>query len=109
MKRIGGIIFNRLFMVALAIILQFSWLFFMLYDFSIRYTFVDIALRILAFILVLTVLNNWSNPYYKLAWTSIILMVPVLGIALYLVFGKSDLTKKTHARMEAVHEEVSIS
>ncbi len=107
MKRIGGIIFNRLFMVALAIILQFSWLFFMLYDFSIRYTFVDIALRILAFILVLTVLNNWSNPYYKLAWTSIILMVPVLGIALYLVFGKSDLTKKTHARMEAVHEEVS--
>lgn len=107
MKRIGGIIFNRLFMVGFAIILQFSWLFFMLYDFSIRYTVVEIALRILAFILVLTVLNNWSNPYYKLAWTSIILMVPVLGIALYLVFGKSDLTKKTHARMEAVHEEIS--
>ncbi len=41
MKRIGGIVFNRMFMVALAILLQFSWLFYMLYDFSIRYTFVE--------------------------------------------------------------------
>ncbi|MCI9427338.1 MAG: cardiolipin synthase [Eubacterium sp.] len=107
MKRIGGIVFNRMFMVALAILLQFSWLFYMLYDFSIRYTFVDIIMRVLAFILVLTVLNNWTNPYYKLAWTSIILMVPVLGIALYAVFGRSELTKKTQARMDVVHREVS--
>ena len=49
-----AIVFNRMFMVALAILLQFSWLFYMLYDFSIRYTFVDIIMRVLAFILVLT-------------------------------------------------------
>ncbi len=107
MKRIGSIVFNRVFMVALAIILQFSWLFLTLYDFSIRFTFVEITLRILAFFLVLAVINNWTNPYYKLVWTFIILAFPVLGIALYAVFGRSELTKKTHRRMDAVHREVS--
>ena len=107
MKRIASVLSSRMFMVALAIILQFSWLFLTLYDFSVRFTFVEIAIRILAFFLVLVVVNNWTNPYYKLAWTCIILVVPVLGITLYLVFGRSQLTKKTQERMDAVHREVS--
>lgn len=107
MKRIGGIFFSRLFLVALAIILQFSWLFLMLYRFSIRFTFANIGIRILSVILVLIVINNWTNPYYKLAWTFIILLFPVLGIALYAVFGRSQLTKRTQERMDAVHREAT--
>lgn len=107
MKRIASILSSRMFMVAFAIILQFSWLFLTLYDFSVRFTFVEITIRMLAFFLVLVVVNNWTNPYYKLAWTCIILVFPVLGITLYLVFGRSQLTKKTQERMDAVHREVS--
>lgn len=106
-KRIGSILFNRLVMVAVAIILQFSWLFLTLYDFSVRYTFVDIAFRILAVILALVVINKWINPYYKLAWTFIILLFPLLGTVLYFVFGRSDLTKRTQERMNEVHRAVS--
>lgn len=107
MKRIVSILFNRVFMVALAIILQFSWIFFTLYDFSIRFTFVDIGIRVLSYIVVLTVINNWSNPYYKLVWTFTILALPLLGITLYAAFGRSELTKKTQRRMDAVHREIS--
>lgn len=95
MKKIVSMIFSRYFMVAFAILLQFGWVFFMLYDFSLRYTFVDIAFHILALILVLVIINNKTNPSYKLAWTFIILSVPVLGITLYAVFGRSELTKRT--------------
>ena len=107
MKRIVSILFNRVFMVALAIILQFSWIFFTLYDFSIRFTFVDIGIRVLSYIVALTVINNWSNPYYKLVWTFTILALPLLGITLYAAFGRSELTKKTQRRMDAVHREIS--
>ena len=107
MKRIASILSSRMFMVGVAIILQFSWLFLTVYDFSVRFTFVEITIRILAVFLVLVVVNNWTNPYYKLAWTCIILVFPVLGIMLYLVFGRSQLTKKTQERMDAVHREVS--
>ncbi len=106
-KRIASMVFNRLFIVALAIILQFGWLFWMLYDFSARYTFVEIAIRLLAFFYVLVVINNWSNPYYKLAWTVIILAIPVLGIALYAVFGKSQLSRRTREHMDAVHRKIT--
>lgn len=107
MKKIFSIMFNRVFMVAVAILLQFLWLFLILYVFSIRFSSVDMATRILALILVFVVINKWINPYYKLAWTFIILLFPLLGSVLYAVFGKSQLTRKTQERMDAVHKEVS--
>ena len=48
MKRIASILSSRMFMVGVAIILQFSWLFLTVYDFSVRFTFVEITIRILA-------------------------------------------------------------
>ncbi len=106
-KKITSILFNRLFIVALAIILQFGWLFLTLYRFSISYTFVNIIIRILAVIVVLKVINNWTNPYYKLAWTFIILLFPLFGICLYITFGRSELTKRTQERMDTVHREIT--
>lgn len=107
LKRISSILFSRLFLVALAIILQFGWLFLIFYRFSIRFSFANVILHILAFLLVLTIINNQTNPYYKLAWTFIILLVPVFGICLYAAFGKSSLTKRTQERMDAVHRKVT--
>mgnify|MGYP002242534680 CR=1 FL=1 len=33
--------------------------------------------------------NKKINPSYKLAWTMLILIFPVFGVSLYLLFGKS--------------------
>ena len=106
MKRVFSIVFNRLFIVAAAIGIQFFWIFLTLYDFSIRFTFVDIAIRMYSVFLVLVVINKWINPYYKLAWTFIILIFPLLGSVLYAIFGKSQLTKRTQERMDTVHKEI---
>ncbi|MBO5373011.1 MAG: cardiolipin synthase [Lachnospiraceae bacterium] len=106
MKRISSILFSRLTMVAVAILLQFSWLFLTIYQFSINYTFANYGIRIIAILMVLKVVNNRTNPYYKLAWTFIILLSPVFGISLYLVLGRSELTKRTHERMDAVHKDI---
>lgn len=106
-KKISSMLFSRLFIVAVAILLQFGWLFLTLYRFSISYTFLNIVIRIIAVIIVLHIISNWSNPYYKLAWTFIILLFPLFGICLYGVFGKSDLTKRTHKRMDVVHKEIA--
>lgn len=107
MKKIVSILFSRLFVVAFAIFLQFLWIFILLYHFSIRFTFVNMILNILALIVTLVIVNNRTNPYYKLAWTFIILLIPVLGLSLYLAFGKSGLSKRTQMRMDKVHREVS--
>lgn len=106
MKKIANLLFSRLFVVALAIALQFGWLYAVIYNISIRFTYANIVLEILSVIVTLVIINNLSNPYYKLAWTFIILLFPVLGISIYLAFGRSKLTKKTRERMDQVNQEM---
>ena len=51
--------------------------------------YIDIGLRLIGIVLVLWILNKEINPSYKLAWTMLILILPILGVVLYFVFGRS--------------------
>ena len=106
MKKICKLIFSRLFIVVLGMAIQFFWLLNLLYRFSYHFTFVNLGLRILAIIIALRIVSRWMNPSYKLAWTFIILMSPVLGLLIYFVFGRSELTKRTKVKLARVHEEI---
>lgn len=106
MKKLSKLIFSRLFIVCLAIAIQFFWMFNLLYRFSIQFTYVNLIVRALAVILVFRIVSRWMNPAYKLAWTFLILLVPILGVLIYLIFGRSELTKKTRERMNRVHQEI---
>ena len=106
MKKISKIIFSRVFIVFLAIAIQFFWLFNFLWRFTMQSQYMYIILDILAAIVVLRIVSRWMNPSYKLAWTFIILIFPILGLFIYLVFGRSELTKKTRERMDRVHREI---
>src|SRR5699024_11975528 len=46
-------------------------------------------ISILSLILVLWIVNKKINPSYKLAWSILILAVPVFGVIIYLLFGQS--------------------
>lgn len=105
-KKIGKLIFGRLFIAAVAILVQFSWLFYWIYRFSWLSTYANIAIRILAVILVLKLMNRRMNPAFKLAWTFIILLFPVLGLLIYYVFGRSELTKRTRNKMNRINCEI---
>ena len=56
--------------------------------------------------MVLYIINQWSNPAYKIVWTFVILIFPIGGLCIYFIFGRSVLTKKTREGMERVHREV---
>ncbi len=105
-KKLSKIIFSRVFIVCLAILIQLLWLINLVYRFSVHFTFANIVLQVLAVILVLNIASKWMNPYYKLAWTCVILGFPMVGLLIYWVFGRSELTKKTREKMDRVHQEV---
>ena len=48
-----------------------------------------IGMQVVGFLVVLWIVNKKINPSYKLAWTMLILIFPVFGVSLYLLFGKS--------------------
>ena len=74
-----------------------------MYQFSYQFTYANLAIRTIAIIVVLVIVNRWTNPANKLSWTFIILLSPVLGLLLYMIFGRSSLTKKTQERMDSVN------
>ena len=105
-KQVKKVLLGRVLVVGLAVLLQFCWLFFLVYQFSIQYSFINILVQIVGAVVVLYIINQWSNPAYKLVWTFVILIFPILGLLIYFVFGRSVLTKTTREDMERVHCEV---
>lgn len=99
-------LFSRLFVVALGIIIQVVWLFMVLYQFSAQHTFANVVVTALGMITAFYVISRPGNSAAKLAWTVVLLIVPVFGITIYFVFGRPDLTKSTSEAMEAVNSRI---
>lgn len=106
MKKIAHLLLGRFSIVALTIVLQFGWLVLVMYRFSYQFTYANLAIRLMAVILVLEIVNKWTNPANKLSWTFIILLSPMVGLMLYTTFGRSELTKKTERRLDTIVKEV---
>lgn len=107
MKKIAHLLLGRLFIVGLSILLQVIWMFMVLWRFNYQFTYVNLAFRVIAVVVVLVIVNKWVNPANKLSWTFLILLSPILGLLLYFLFGRSGLTKHTRQQMDAAGAAVS--
>ncbi len=99
-------IFSRVIVVGLGILIQFAWLFFVLYQFSVQYSFANMLLEILGIITAIYIISRPGDVAAKLAWTFVLLIVPLLGILIYFVFGRPGLTKSTAEAMEQVNKKI---
>ncbi|MCM1329754.1 MAG: cardiolipin synthase [Ruminococcus sp.] len=89
LKSLVRIIFGRTMVVVLGLALQVFFLaaaFSFFYD---RYVYVSIASAALSVIVIVWIINDNTNPYYKLAWIVPITLIPVFGTVVY-VFVKME-------------------
>lgn len=105
-KKVKKVLLGRVVIVGLAVLLQFTWLFLLAYQFSIRFSFINVLVNVAGCVVALYIINQWINPAYKIVWTFVIMIFPLGGLCIYVVFGRSILTKKVRERMERVHREV---
>ena len=100
------LLFNRIFYVALALVVQLAWLLIALFRLMEYSRWVTIGMQAIGFLVVLWIVNKKINPSYKLAWTMLILIFPVFGVSLYLLFGgRLRAHKKTFKRRRPFHED----
>ena len=105
LKKIAKLLFNRIFYVAVAIFVQFGWILMMVMRLATYSRYVDILLKLVGVVIVLWILNKEINPSYKLAWTILILVLPILGVVLYLLFGRSRIAAIMQQHFEQRIEE----
>lgn len=96
------ILFNRIFYVALALLIQLVWIFLIAAKFVGYSQYISMALEIVTIVVVLWIVNQKINPSYKLAWTMLILCIPVFGVLLYLLFGQSRIATVMEESFEKI-------
>lgn len=106
MKKIVHLLLGRISIWIIFILLQITWMALVLFRFSYQFTYANMAIRALAIILVLRIVNKWINPDNKLSWTFLMLLSPLLGMLIYFLFGRAGLTKGTKRRMDRVNQEL---
>lgn len=93
MQKLLKRLFSRMFFVGISIILQIFWFTEFVYLLGSRYQIFMNLIQIVCAVAILWIVNKRINPAYKLAWTILILLVPVVGASLYLMFGNSRMAK----------------
>ena len=99
LSKLFNLLSKRLTIVAVLILLQFLFIAATLQVFSDHYYYVNATLIILSLIATVIVVNNNTDPGFKLAWAVSILIAPLFGGILYLSVGGQKLTKWSKRRI----------
>ena len=107
MKKLVDLLSNRLFVTIVAVLLQLAWIFALLWGVGAFSGHLMNLINVLSLILVLWIVNKKSNPSYKLAWSILILAVPVFGVIIYLLFGQSRVAGKMTQDSQTVMKKIA--
>ncbi len=89
----------RILIVGILIVLQAWWLVSSVLTLSSTSTVVSMILKVLSIVVIFVVINSRQNPSYKLAWVVPILMFPVFGGLMFVIFGTRRPTKRLRRRL----------
>ena len=104
MRNILKVIFGRVLFTVLCLLIQLVWLIGLVWKLNQYYVWFSAVFDIIALIVVLRINAKSDFSAARLVWTIVILALPVFGICLYLMFGRTGLTKRTRAIYEKVQK-----
>lgn len=99
LKKILKKVVHRVVIVGLLLALQIGWLAIYLTQMAEYSPIMSIILNVLSFLAVLAVVNARDNPSYKLAWVIAILVFPLFGGTMYLLFSGWLLSKSLRKKL----------
>ncbi len=93
---------GRAAFVFFAVLSQVIWILVLVLRLNIYSTVISLVTTILTLVVVLWLYNTKMPMGFKLPWIMMILAFPVLGLALYVLLGRSDITKGMRLRLEKI-------
>ena len=87
------LIFSRFTLVFFAILLQIAVFAVTTYYFSTYFGTINVILTVITVLLMLTIINRDMSCDAKLPWCILVILLPVLGIILYVCFSRNYASK----------------
>lgn len=106
MRKFLRFLTQRVVLTALLIVLQALLLFGIIWKLNNYFVYFYAASVLLSLLLTLRIINSKSNPAFKIAWLIPILLFPVLGGLVYLVFGSDRTGKYIRNKMGRIEKEM---
>ena len=91
---------TRIIVSAILLLLQIAFMFGVLYDFTIQSAWAYSISMIVGIITVVIIMNRRGNPDHKIAWIIFILLFPIFGISLFLLWGGGRVAPSIKKRMK---------
>ncbi len=104
MGKIIRFLTQRVVLVAAAILLQLLVLAVAIFRFSEHFIYFYIFNVVISLLVVVLLVNNRSNPSFKIAWIIVVLLFPVFGGLFYLMFGNDHMSRREGKRIAGVQE-----
>lgn len=94
---------RRLVMVVIAVLLQVAWIIGLALKLTNYYAAISTLASVLALLLVFRVYGLRINSAYKISWIILIELFPILGVCLYLMFGRTGALGTMRKWFDKVH------
>lgn len=106
MKKILRFITQRVVITALLIVLQALLLFGFIWKLDNYFVYFYASSVLLSLLIILGIINSKSNPAYKIAWLIPILLFPVFGGLIYLLFGSDRTGRYLRKKLQGIGTEM---
>lgn len=107
MKKLFRLLSSRFVLFGIPILIQAYVLAMIVWKYSSDFVYFYAAFTLLSVIAALKVLTGRSNPTYKIAWIIPIMLFPIFGGLIYLLFGGNKSSKRTKRKMHEIIEKMT--
>ena len=104
MKKFLSKILTRKVITSVLIALQIIWWVMMLFQVSSIFPRINAVFSVIGVFVVIYIINKDTNPSYKLAWILPIMVFPLFGVLIYLLYSNKRPSKYLRKRFKKSEE-----
>ena len=94
MRKILRFLLNRLTIITLFVLLQICTMIYLLFYFNESYSFVAATTVVFEFAIIIDLVNRDMLADLKLPWLAVVMLVPIAGVIIYILFSKNNSRRK---------------
>lgn len=97
---------GRLIFVAVSLLIQIGWMLLLIFEFNQSSAWISTLTNMIAILIVLEIISKHNNAAFRLPWVIVILAFPLVGLVLYLLTGRSTITKHKQKQFARIGNEL---
>ncbi len=101
------LLFSRAIILIVLILAQITLLVLAVVRLNEDFVYFYLICQLLSVAAVLFIINNRTNPAYKISWIITILLFPIFGVLFYLIFGYEKVNSKFRKKVAAMDDKLA--